>query len=204
MEVKREEKSVLKIVRHFATIVIKVLQIPRTETDAGTHLNGPKAKMEINGAEVDVTKFDHVITNVLIKLNAKKSQWEDLRQECYVALLEKLTKDDDNWAAVVCKSRIIDIWESQGRKIKTDSLDDPKILHGALKVSVQEEGITEQQLLDSIKTLPDRASKIVRSVYVGGKKRSEVAKEFGVTPQRVSQILSSSVKKLRKHFAEVV
>ena len=110
---------------------------------------------------MEILKYEKVIQSVLSKLKVDKSQRQDMTQECYIALLEKQEQltavnegEDEAYAQRLCRNKVIDIWRRQQREVRTDSLSNPRTQHKALKVGIPEEGITEEQLQQAIRTLP--------------------------------------------------
>ena len=64
---------------------------------------------------VDVTQYDSLIKQILVKLKIDRRQKEDMTQECYVALLENTAKleSDPNLAEEICHKRVSGIIREQ-------------------------------------------------------------------------------------------
>jgi len=74
----------------------------------------------------------------------------------------------------------------------------------ASEINEPEAQIAEEQfmasLVDSIETLPERERTVISLYYVEEMNLKEIGAVLDVSESRVSQILSSSVKKLRHHL----
>lgn len=200
----RGVKLASKIVKPYATTVTKEVRIRCMEIDAGRLPRSNKDKME----PIDVLKYKPVILTVLSKLKVKNNQYEDLTQECYLALLENqhhvlkgiLAGEEDKYVAVICRSRILNLWNSPERKLETDSLDDPRFKHRFQKSHVFENEEVSEDLKFGLETLQPGDREIVWSLFVKGDTIKDTAQNLGLTIQAVKSRRDRAVKKLKKFF----
>jgi RNA polymerase sigma factor (sigma-70 family) len=170
--------------------------------------------------DINILEYKPVIDNVLAKLKVKKSQREDMTQECYVALLEKqhhlehgiLLGRGEAYASSICSSRVRDVWrkENQTRPehkekhhLKFDSLSDPRVYRKAIKISIPKEEeleLTTAELESGILSLPFDEYRVVYEIYVQGKTQPQVAKDLGISERTVWDRNQRGIKLLKKYF----
>jgi RNA polymerase sigma factor (sigma-70 family) len=145
----------------------------------------------------------------MFKLHVNSHEKEDITQECYVALLEKQSHlekgielgDDLNYAATICRSKILDIFREQKTDIKTYSLFSHGNYNKASQISeLMTDSITEEQLQDAILDLPDRTREAVWEQFIKGNPRKTVAVTLGVSESTVQRECQKGIKMLKKKF----
>jgi len=157
---------------------------------------------------MDITKYDPVIEDILRKLRVSRDQKEDFTQECYMALLENQSaldeaRDPMNYAATLCRNQVIDLFRKKGREIPADSLDDPKVLHKAIRMSAPPlPDLDEEMMREAMKALTDDEWEVVRRLYIEGYSRVEVSAVLGIHANTVDNRARSGVEKLKSHFGE--
>lgn len=212
------EKCRSVIARPSATVATKVHQIPLTGIGGG---NQQKSRPTKDKMEIDITKYDPVISGILSKLKVKKQDREDMTQECYVALLEKrkhLERGIElgtaaSFAASICRSRITDIWrknnqQQPGHKTKPDlrfdSLTDPRVHRKAIKIIDPNADIgweaTSWELDDALFSLPFDEFRVLYEIFVESKTQDQVAQSLGITPRMVGTRQQKGIEGLKKYF----
>lgn len=154
---------------------------------------------------MDILKYQGVVEDILRKLRVPKEHKEDMSQTCYLELLEKetLLEESDNpldYAAALCRNRILDVWRSEGRQIPAESLDDPKTHHRATKTPAPLPKVDEELMREAMKTLTEEESDVVTRLYVEGYHRAEVAAALGIHTSTVDRRMRSGVAKLKSYF----
>jgi RNA polymerase sigma factor (sigma-70 family) len=192
-----------KIAKHCATSATKVIQIPLTGIGAGKHQKSKSKKDKMS--TTDVTIYDQIILTCLSSVKIQAQQRDDLKQECYVALLqrwEELKDGNFDLAKAICQTTIERSRKSETRlKKNLDSLSVPQVMNKAMKKYIQEEeGITEEQLQEAIRLLPYEEYKIVYSLYVEGKTQAQIGKEYGISQTSVHRKAKRGIIALKKHF----
>ena len=159
--------------------------------------------------DIDVTKYEPVITATLANMKIPKSQRDDMAQECYVALLEKQKhlggEDDLACAATICRSRIRNVWEKAKNQVKTDSMSLPRVYHKAEKVAAVEPNldeldVTTAELNDAVKTLDPEEAEVIKKLFVEGKTLKQAREELGVRKSTMLERRSRALAKLRTYF----
>ena len=170
---------------------------------------------------IDVTKYKPVIDRVLAKLRVKPGQKEDMVQECYVALLEKIkhiehgleTSRDEELATTICWSRVVDVWRKENQshpnhkekiEVRISSLSDPRIYQKAIKVISPEVGenreVTTWELEDALLKLPFEDYRVLHELYAEDKTLEATSTTLGLTVDQVRVRKDRGVKALRKYF----
>lgn len=157
---------------------------------------------------MDILKYQGVVEDILKKLRVPIEHREDMSQTCYLELLEKqhLLETSDNpmsYAAVLCRNRVLDEWQSEKLKIPAESLDDPKTHHKAVKIPAVYVKFDEELIREAMKTLSEEESDVVTRLYVEGCHRAEVAAALGVHTSTVDRRMRSGVAKLKSYFGVV-
>jgi len=166
--------------------------------------------------DINVLKYKPVIERVLSRLKIPADQRDDMRQECYVALLEKkhhvqkgIDRDrEDTYVSRICRSRITDLWKTgqHPQRTKEDpgprlvSLSLPKIMHQVEKIPQFKAEVTDEELYAAILSLPLDEYRAVYNVYVDGKSQRETAGDFGISRRQVSNLIERGIKNLKKYF----
>lgn len=155
---------------------------------------------------MNLEEFKPTIAGILVKLKVPSAQKEDMAQECYIELLEKqeLVEAADypfSYAESLCKNRIFDVWRAQERKIPTESLSDPRVLHKAAKVPIYEQfGVSDESMQQALDTLSEDERAVIERLYVVGYSRSETAAVLGIHAHTVDNRAKSAVVKLKIYF----
>lgn len=167
---------------------------------------------------MDILQFQPVIADVLRKLKVKRQQKDDFTQECYLALLEKKKHlehgieigDGDNYAAVICRSKIKNIWRKEkdtkadGERVRLDSLSEPRIWRKAAKLGAKdlslEKDITPQQLESGLLSLPFDEYRVIYEIFILGKEKGKVADDIGVDVKTIWNRTQRGIAGLQKYF----
>jgi RNA polymerase sigma factor (sigma-70 family) len=158
---------------------------------------------------MNLEDFKPTIAGILVKLKVPSAQKEDMAQECYIELLEKqeMVAAADfpySYAESLCKNRIFDIWRAQERKIPTESLSDPRVLHKAAKVPIYEQfGVSDESMQEALSTLSADELAVVDRLYVQGYSRFETAAVLNIHLNTVDNRVKSAVVKLKIYFGVV-
>ena len=158
----------------------------------------------------DVTKYNGVIDDVIAQIKVKRPQREDMKQECYIALIEAEEKilasgEDPSYIATICRNKIMDVYRSEGRKIKTESLDEPRHMAKATKIEgVTGSGVTDEQLDLAIQELDNEGYQVICLIYIEGKTEQQTAEVLGLTKGVVNRRKQNAILDLKKYFEENV
>ena len=157
----------------------------------------------------DVLKYKPVIEKVLRRFKVRKMDEEDMRQECYLALLERQRKleisaDDDGLAELICSGRLVDIRRKNNREVKTDSLDDPRYHGKSLKVPIPLLAVSDEKLMAGIESLPYEQYQVVYYMYIEGFTYAKTQKEVNRSVQQVRTIESRAIANLKTYFEDVL
>lgn len=157
-----------------------------------------------------VTEYESVILDIIRKLKVKKHQVDDMKQECYMILLEKQEELDNpnvrskpDLAAKICRNRIIDIYRAENtikNWIPTDSLSVPRIHNKASKIAISEVGITEEQLNDAVRVLPFDEYQVIYNRYIEGRTLDETVLDLGISKKVVRNREKRGIMALKKFF----
>ena len=190
-------------VKPYVTIAIPPDPMLLTQIAGGKHQKSvQKDKMEI-----DILQYKPVIASVLGSFNIPRDK-EDMIQECYLALLEKqhhLEKGlaqglGEKYAAVICRSRVIDVLKERSSEPRLNSLSEPRTKHQADKVADLRIKEPSLDLKDAILGLPPKESRAVYGMYVEGKTDVEMAVEEKVDPRSVRRRREKGLNKLKTYF----
>ena len=166
--------------------------------------------------EFDLTEFEFVVKRVVAAFHVPQNTREDLKQECYLALLEKkkhwegLTLQEATPRAVmICRSAITDVLKKQNQRrtsykekpnIRFSSMSDPKILRKAMEVVHIKKEVTDEELYWAILCLPEDERKIIYHLAIEEKSQEQVAEETGVSRDTVRTLMKNGIANLKKHF----
>lgn len=159
---------------------------------------------------IDVMKYTGVINDVISQIKVKGPQREDMKQECYVALIEAEIKilasgEDPSYIATICRNKIMDVYRADGRKIKTESLDEPRHMSKATKIEgVTGSGVTDEQLNLALQGLDNEAYKVICLIYIEGKTEQQAGETLGLTKGVVNRRKQNAIRDLKKYFEENV
>lgn len=158
----------------------------------------------------EVTEYEPVILDVIRKLKVKRHQLDDMKQECYMILLEKQEELDSptvrskpDLAAKICRNRIIDIYRAETadkNRLPTDSLSVPRIHNKASKIAISEAGITEEQLNDAVRVLPFDEYQVIYNRYIEGRTLDETVLDLGISKKVVRNREKRGIMHLQQHF----
>lgn len=154
---------------------------------------------------MDVTKFKPVVDDLMRKFRISKDKRDDLSQECYVALLETKfpedVRDENNYAATICRNRLIDIFRKQNITVTPQSLDDPRNYSKATKIEQPGgSGVTEHQLNEAVCDLPYEDYQVVHSLYYEGNTEEKTATDLGLTRKTIRYRKQRGIEQLKEHF----
>ena len=162
---------------------------------------------------MDVLKYKTVVKNMLINMKVPQRNREDMEQECYIALLEKMKEGDpDRHAATICRSTIIDIWRKENYvnsreapterpNLRFESLSDPGVERKAMKIGFPEgPEVTDEKMDEAIRSLPYQEYQIIYSLFVEGKTQQSTMKELGLSRRQLENRKKQGIEKLKKYF----
>jgi len=161
---------------------------------------------------IDVTKYEPVIDKVLARSKGGPDQKNDLKQDCYVALLERLDElggeDDLARAEAICKKVRHDERRARTQKdvkkenrIKFVSADNPNIARQLAKIAIPDHGeISELELHEAIATLEPPIQAVIRAYFVEGLSVPKAAGKLGVTEEAIRWRKKKGIEALKKYF----
>ena len=160
---------------------------------------------------IDVLQYKPVIQQTLVKMKVPRNQREDMTQECYMALLQKIKPGDtEGYVAAICRSTVADVWKKENQtrasyvekpNIHFDSLSDPRTAHKASKVMVPEStDVPDEVLYPTIDELPDEERNVIYRLFIEGKTQEQTGAELGLTRSAVRTRSQRGIDMLKKIF----
>ena len=159
---------------------------------------------------VDVTQYDSLIKQILVKLKIDRRQKEDMTQECYVALLENTAEleSDPNLAEEICHKRVSGIIREQKQEgvRKKDhvyfvSADDPSVAARLARIGIENSGpISESELYAAIETLNPEDREVIKLIFIDGLTQLAAADKLKITARAVRWRSKRGIMELRQKF----
>jgi len=160
---------------------------------------------------IDVLQYKPVIQQTLVKMKVPRNQREDMTQECYMALLQKIKPEDtEGYVAAICRSTVADVWKKENQtrasyvekpNIHFDSLSDPRTAHKASKVMAPEStDVPDEVLYPAIDELPDEERNVIYRLFIEGKTQEQTGEELGLTRSVVRTRSQRGIDMLKKIF----
>jgi DNA-directed RNA polymerase specialized sigma24 family protein len=204
-----EEKYPLTIASGYAIHVTNPGRELGTQTANGNQLNYLRESM----IEIDnkLEQFKGAIDFQLKRVPLPQSDKQDLRQDCYVALLENLGRiqsapNPSRYANRVCWTCVVDYWRKrngtgQVRRPVPGSLSDPKNYSQACRVLISDNRFPLDDLDEGLMTLPLDVYGVIYDCYVEGMTEGEAAESNGINLRRVKYLKNKGVSLLKKFFS---
>ena len=153
---------------------------------------------------IDVTKYEPAIKKLMDLSRVRPAQREDMLQECYLALLEKLETEDEEQAILISSRRISELRSRESRRAKiarTESLSDPRTAHKAAKVQMRLGAeIPEEKVDDAVRSLPYDIYQVIYSLFVEGRTQEQTAADLKLSRKMVRTRSEQGIKMLKKIF----
>ncbi len=134
----------------------------------------------------------------------------DVVQDAIVSIMNSPPSGVRNWEAFLvtaAKRKALDFLKSAlvahaGPGLDDDDEGELSFAHPAVDVEEEVQELLENErraavLRDCLRILDDRHRRVVWDIQVRGRSRGEVAEELGVTPPRVSQMMTKALAQLR-------
>lgn len=148
-------------------------------------------------------QYQPIVEKLLTELRVKARDRDDVRQECYLLLLENKPESEE-LAREICKRRINTFQVTQqrekvrARKGKKDFAEPRAEIPG-----VNGTGITDEQLSDALVKIPVYDEyQVIHSIFVDGKTEEKTARDLGLTRNQVRGRKEKGIEFLKKYFKE--
>ena len=171
----------------------------------------------------DILKYRPVIDDVLINTRARKQDFEDLIQECYLVLienqekLEKAGETSPNLAFTICQRHVWKILSKEKFGVdnfynikhnppttRFDSLTDPQTYRRAAKVSANnvnaDQEVLKHEMEGAITTLPEKEQQVLQLLRIKGWTQEQTARELGVSRDTVVRRSKKGLELLKKEM----
>jgi DNA-directed RNA polymerase specialized sigma24 family protein len=121
-------------------------------------------------------------------MRIRKAEWDDLKQDCYVALLENQRHlDKENAAHQICRTAVRKRWRE--KQLKTLSLSDPWVAKEAAKLNAVNPEKTKRSEVESLIAccLPEAGNlrTIATLIYLEGRGVPTTAYLLGISRRTV-------------------
>lgn len=139
----------------------------------------------------------------------------DAVQDAIVSILNSPPSGVRNWEAFLvtaAKRKALDFLKSAlvthaGPALEDDDEGMPSFAHPVVDVEEEVHDLLENErraavLRECLRTLDDRHRQVVWDIQIRGRSRAEVAESLGVTPPRVSQMMTKALAQLRDELAK--
>lgn len=139
----------------------------------------------------------------------------DVVQDAIVSIMNSPPSGVRNWEAVLvtaAKRKALDFLKSAlvthaGPALEDDDEGELSFAHPAVDVEEEVQDLLENErraavLRECLRTLDERHRRVVWDIQVSERSRAEVAEELGVTPPRISQMMTKALAQLRDELGK--